>query len=89
MYADSSYNGTRADYYTGLRQLLDDHAGRPADLEKLRSRILFGSDFMINLLATESYKRYVEQFLGTGKLYEEEKSAFCSTNPEGFLFGTT
>ena len=89
VYSDFSFIGASAAWYKELRKLLDKYKHDPESTARLRSRILFGSDFMINLLATESYKRYVEQFLGTGKLYEEEKSAFCSTNPEGFLFGTT
>lgn len=87
VYADFSYNGTSAGYYATLRKLLDRHAGRPKDLEVLKSRILFGSDFMINLLATTSYKEYVEGFLKKNPLDEQDKLRFCSENPEEFLFG--
>ncbi len=87
VYSDFSYIGTTESWYNALRQLLDEHAGRPEDHDKLKSRILFGSDFMINLLATRSYKDYVGLFLGKNALHEQEKRRFCSENPEEFLFG--
>jgi len=87
VYSDFSYIGTTMDWYDSLRGLLDVHAGEPRSAEKLKSRILFGSDFMINLLATRSYKDYVGLFLGKNPLDELEKFRFCSENPERFLFG--
>jgi len=70
-------------YYGRLRTLIDEspHA------EKLRSRILFGSDFPINLLDVDSYNDYLRAFGGTPHLTDGEKALFCSANPDRFLFG--
>ncbi len=57
-----------------------------ADAEKLRSRILFGTDFAVNLMWIDSYNGYLGLFSRTAALTPEEKHAFCSTNPERFLF---
>jgi predicted TIM-barrel fold metal-dependent hydrolase len=55
---------------------------------KLMQRIMFGSDFMINLLWADSYKSYLENFFATS-FFKGEKKAFCSVNPSRFLFGDT
>ncbi|MBW1862834.1 MAG: amidohydrolase family protein, partial [Deltaproteobacteria bacterium] len=52
--------------------------------DEQRSRILFGTDFMINLLWIDSLKDYLEEFF---KSDLPEKNSYCSTNPEKFLFG--
>jgi len=49
-------------------------------------RILFGSDFAVNLLWSESYNAYVGLFRETTTLTPESKRALCSINPESFLF---
>jgi len=49
--------------------------------------LLFGSDFLINLLWSPSYNDYLCNFLETPYLTEEQKMAMCATNPERFLFG--
>lgn len=76
----------------------DEHYGRlNASFEKMRfkneeqknklmQRIMFGTDFMINLLWAESYKSYLENFFAT-PFFTGEKEAFCSVNPSRFLFG--
>jgi hypothetical protein len=53
----------------------------------LINRILFGSDFMVNLLWCESYNSYIESFCKTEHLTNSEKDCLCSANPEKFLFG--
>ena len=55
--------------------------------DKIRDKILFGSDFMINLMGTESYKEYINAFSKTRHFSKAEKDKFCSINPENFLFG--
>ncbi len=86
VYVDVSCRAASDGYYRELRRLLD---GLPvADAEKLRSRILFGTDFAVNLMWIDSYNRYVELFSVTQALTPGEKHAFCSQNPERFLFGT-
>lgn len=49
-------------------------------------RILFGSDFMINLLDIESYNRYLQVFSGTLYFDDADKDKFCHKNPERFLW---
>ncbi len=84
VYVDFSCNGFDYDYYTSLKTLVKS-AGQGMQ-EKMRSRILFGSDFLINLLWAESYCGYLDIFAQTRSFTAEEKNRFCSINPERFLF---
>jgi predicted TIM-barrel fold metal-dependent hydrolase len=84
VYVDVSCRATSDVYYQRLRALLDRLP--PGDAENLRSRILFGTDFAVNLMWIESYNRYLDLFSRTAALTPEEKDAFCSVNPERFLF---
>jgi predicted TIM-barrel fold metal-dependent hydrolase len=84
VYVDVSCRGTSDAYYQGLKALFDRMP--TGDREKLTSRILFGSDFAVNLMWIESYNRYIDIFSRTEALTPAEKLAFCSTNPERFLF---
>ena len=85
LYADFSFNGLDKDYYRDLRQYLD---RSPAKLrEKLKQRILFGSDFMINLTGVESYNEYLRIFAESPYFTSAEKHQFCGVNGERFLFG--
>lgn len=51
----------------------------------LKDRILFGSDFLISLIWTDSYNKYLNNFITTQHL-QPLKENFCSKNPEKFLF---
>ncbi|MGE5604629.1 MAG: amidohydrolase family protein, partial [Bacteroidota bacterium] len=85
LYADFSFNGLAQGYYRDLRRYLD-HS--PAGLrEKLKQRILFGTDFMINLTGVESYNEYLRIFAESPYFTSEEKHQFCGVNGERFLFG--
>jgi predicted TIM-barrel fold metal-dependent hydrolase len=84
VYVDISCRATSDVYYQRLTKLLDRLP--PEDAEKLRSRVLFGSDFAVNLMWIESYNRYFDLFSRTSALTPAEKDAFCSVNPERFLF---
>jgi len=84
VYVDLSCRATSDDYYQRLRALLDRLPVENA--ETLRCRILFGSDFAVNLMWIESYNRYLDLFSHTEALTPAEKHAFCSVNPERFLF---
>lgn len=53
---------------------------------KLINKVLFGSDYLINLQWIGSYNEYLRAFQSTDKLSEEQKFKICSTNPEKFLF---
>ena len=66
-----------------------------ADYEKVmkimnsgtESRILFGSDYVINLIWSESYNEYLYNFIQTNHLNDRQKELMCEINPEKFLFG--
>lgn len=49
--------------------------------------ILFGSDFVINLIWSKSYNEYLSNFINTPHLTERQKELLCEVNPERFLFG--
>ena len=85
VYVDISCRATSEKYYARLRSVLDQYSGE--ERVKLGSRILFGSDFAVNLMGVESYNEFLDLFSRTKHLTPEEKLAFCSTNPERFLFG--
>lgn len=85
LYTDFSFNGLDKEYYRDLRRHLD---RGPAGLrEKLKRRILFGTDFMINLTGVESYNEYLRIFAESPYFSDEDKHKFCGVNPERFLFG--
>ena len=54
VYADLSFSGSEADFYTELWAYL-----REEDRPELWDRILFGSDFPVNLLKVEAYSEYL------------------------------
>ena len=83
VYADFSNRAVNNKYYASLRKLIDSSSHELRT--KLKNRILFGSDFTINLLQTESYNKYLDIF-SRDTSFTEEKNDFCSTNPERFLF---
>ncbi|MFO8033730.1 MAG: amidohydrolase family protein [Candidatus Bipolaricaulota bacterium] len=83
-YLDIPCWATSEKYYRGLRKLLDGLS--EGDTRKLKARILFGSDFAVSLMWIDSYNCYVGLFSDTQALTPEEKQAFCSRNPERFLF---
>lgn len=85
VYADVSYRGIDSEDYKFLRELIDDNKTPFC----LKDRVLFGTDFMINLRDIDSYSDYLRQFAATlNPLVSGEKDLFCSTNPERFLFGS-
>ncbi len=84
VYTDFSFNGVEAEYYGRLVSAL---AAIPDTArEKVDSRIMFGSDFVVNLMKVRSYADYYRIF-DASPLDAELKSRFCSENPERFLFG--
>ncbi len=84
VYTDISYRGVDKGYYKVLKKFLDDCSTK--DKEKLMKRIIFGSDFMINLMSIDTYGTYMKYFSETTSFTAEEKDLFCSKNPERFLF---
>jgi hypothetical protein len=82
VYTDFSCRGFDDDYYKSLEKLI---SRQSLDREKIIPRILFGSDFMINLLWSDSYNQYLNTFITT-PFVKDWKHRFCSENPERFLF---
>jgi hypothetical protein len=82
IYADFAYVGVNDKHY---KMLEDVCSANPQICEKL----LFGSDFMINLLDMESYNCYLDIFSKTASFKSHnaaQKRAFCNVNPERFLW---
>ena len=52
--------------------------------QKLLNRIMFGTDFMINLMDSNSYFEYLSNFFETGLFPEDIKKKFCAENPKIF-----
>lgn len=84
LYVDFSCRAVNDGYYKALKKLIDQ--SEPEVKERLKNRIMFGTDFSINLLAIESYNAYYRVFDDTRAFDKTEKSRFCSANPESFLF---
>jgi len=82
VYADFSFNGISPRFYEKFsRKLLYlEEAGRT----RYRDRILFGTDFMINLMGIRSYRDYYSIYQDV-ELDQELKHRFASINPLSFL----
>lgn len=55
--------------------------------EATESNILFGTDFIINLIWSDSYNQYLNNFIENPFLDARQKDLICCINPERFLFG--
>jgi hypothetical protein len=84
LYTDISFNGTEAGYYVEFAEFMEGLPGAIRDLAE--DRILFGSDFMVNLTKVRSYSDYYRLFAASN-LPDEWKRKFCHDNPERFLTG--
>ncbi|HOX47878.1 MAG TPA: amidohydrolase family protein [Spirochaetia bacterium] len=84
VYTDFSFNGCEPEYYRWLLELLgrQDPGLRSVALD----RVMFGSDFPVNLTKVRSYADYCRLFADS-PLPEDWKRRFCSDNPERFLTG--
>jgi hypothetical protein len=83
VYTDLAFNGVEPEYYERLVAAL---AALPAATrEKVESRILFGSDFVVNLMKVRSYADYYRIF-DASPLEPELRARLCSENPARFLF---
>jgi len=61
-----------------------------ADLEQLKSHIIFGSDFFMCLFSLDSYGEYLRRYLNPKScISTEDRDRYASTNPLEFLFGGT
>ena len=84
VYADVSFNGVEPAYYERLADALAvlDGAARA----KIESRLLFGTDFAVNLIAVRSYADYYRIF-DASPLDPALRARMCNENPARFLFG--
>jgi len=78
VYTDFSFITPKPDNYEKIKKIIND---------KSLPRLLFGSDFIINLFRSGSYNEYISSFLTTPYLTNDQKADICSHNPEKFLFG--
>jgi predicted TIM-barrel fold metal-dependent hydrolase len=51
------------------------------------SNILFGTDYVINLIWSDSYNEYLNNFILNQDLDDRQKDLLCRENPVKFLFG--
>ena len=82
VYSDLSFSGCQYDFYTKLNNYIETLEGEAK--EKFLSRILFGSDFSINLLKVESYTQYYS-ILSNSRLCDEYVKRFTEENIKTFL----
>ena len=80
VYTDISCNDATPSYYNELEKLFN---GKNPSLHE---KVLYGSDFSINLLVTKikSYNEYLKPFLDAKLSYKHD---LCEFNPKKFLFG--
>ena len=82
VYADLSFSGAVPAFYRELHEFMEVlHEG---EREKIAKRILFGSDFAVNLLKVESYTEYLSIFEAS-PFSDEDIASFASANPLEFL----
>jgi len=84
VYADVAFNGCDPGYWSRLERFLDSLPARAAD--RARSRLLFGTDFVISLAKSRSYRDYVVDF-ASGPLDAALKRAMMAENPGRYLMG--
>ena len=82
VYADVSFSGCAEEFYAELLNYMKEQDEKTRSL--MLSRILFGSDFSVNLLKVESYTEYYS-ILENSPLSDEEITRFASINPIEFL----
>jgi predicted TIM-barrel fold metal-dependent hydrolase len=84
VYVDVSYICTKYKSYGSLDKMLNKLC--KSKKEEAKSKILFGTDFSVNLFEITSYKKYIEYFRDTSTFTENDKNNFCCENPQKFLF---
>lgn len=78
IFTDCSCMTPDADDYTKVKAIIDSNN---------ESNILFGTDFVVNLIWSESYNGYLNNFINSLHLDDRQKELICRINPERFLFG--
>ncbi len=83
VYADISFNLTVAsyldDFYKAANALPEDK------IRKLEKKVLFGTDFPVNLSKIESYNEYYRRFEAC-RFSDKQINLFASENPSRFIF---
>ncbi len=82
IYTDFSCNTKKDIYYEELAETFIKH-----NKKELENKVLFGTDFMINLLWLESYNEYLKDFADTTHFTDKLKMKLVNENAERFLFG--
>lgn len=80
--SDFSFSGTIETFYAEVLSFLN--AQDDETREHLKGRMMFGSDFSINLLKVESYLEYYELFARSG-FSDQDVIRFAQANPMAFL----
>ncbi len=78
VYSDISCVATEPKFYKTLNKCLD---------KDTKNKIMFGTDFLINLLWVKSYNDYLRLFAEDKYIDAKTKNMICSENCEKFLFG--
>ncbi len=89
VYTDFSYKCFKKNDYKKLFKLINKLTKDNKEYRnKLLTHINFGTDFMINLLRTNSYYEYLSNFMDDKNNYFslDEKKLFYKSNPMKFLF---
>jgi hypothetical protein len=82
VYADVSFNGSEVEYWDRLAAFID---ALPAEsAAAVRSRLMYGTDFFINLTKSRSYLDYAHGFLRS-PLDDELKRSMLHDAPQRFL----
>lgn len=84
VYSDFSFDGVYPQFYQELLEMLANLS--ESDRKVVEQRVMFGSDFMVNLLKVNSYLEYFTIF-EESPLDSALKHKFGSENPARFLFG--
>lgn len=82
IYADVSFSGANAGFYDELYNYLSSLEGE--ERETIVRRILFGTDFSVNLMKVESYTSYYRLF-ETAPFSDDEIHSFVQTNPMRYM----
>ncbi len=82
VYTDISFTGAYPEFYTTLINYMNTLS--TAEREKLEARLMFGSDFSVNLLKVESYSAYY-RIVETSPLDNTLIDKIVSSNPLRFI----
>lgn len=77
VYTDISYNGVNPECYPHYEKIIVNYS-------KFKDRMLFGSDYLVNLPKIESYNQYLRQFENANFSFKQQ---IAVENPFDFLFG--